>query len=130
MKLSQVVFIESVRDTLTDRNVSCFVATESPTRADGYGYELEARDAGVFAKHPKRPGVERFIPWSNVKWCDTMGALRAVVDGSDSGIGHDFSEETVAAQTTELTAAQLLKGAKPDKRTKAYRESLAAKPEV
>ena len=75
MKLSQVVFVEAVKDIVADRSVTSFVAAESPTRADGYGYEIEAIDGGVVASHPKRPNVRRLIPWPNVRWADMAEEL-------------------------------------------------------
>lgn len=78
MRLSQAMFRDAVREIVSDRSVLSYCAAESPTRADGYGYVLEARDAGVFANHPKKPGVERLIPWSNVKWVDVMAEPDAI----------------------------------------------------
>ncbi len=69
MKLSQVVFVEAVRDIGSDQTVSAFYACESPTRANGYQYELEGTETGVIAKHP-RHSTRRLIPWSNVRSVD------------------------------------------------------------
>jgi hypothetical protein len=66
-----VVFKEAVRDVVSDQGVSAFYSCESPTRANGYGYELEALESGgVLATHVKAPGVRRWIPESNIRYAD------------------------------------------------------------
>ena len=74
MKVTAVVFINAVPCLVSRESAVSYSA--APAQKFG-GYELAESASGIRATHPRAPGVERTIPWQNVRYYDADAAPRA-----------------------------------------------------